>query len=413
MSIVKTNMNSLVGVSALILAACTVVSSLSVKARVGKFFIYPIHREDYFPGSLLLPSSPVEFQPFVKGEVMLPHWMTFLQADDTSDAYLYGLPEAKANDKVNLQVVGLNMDSYQAKKENVIIELYEKQVSLTYYIDLPLVNMTLEQLLEGDTLSTLTHIVQRLWTRGEVMPTRVVPPEPPSNSVLTVRFSGTKHFSTNLRMLATHPSSEECQRSERPKVKVERDFSPRFMVDWCRVVMMEGVKTPDREITGVPAGDSSPFAWSLVDDYDPPSAVHGRVHSLFQDFLACVLIPVGVLILLVLVLACVMCCGRTGWEKRVKMTPEPQLVRYNSIRRASISLRQLSENRELALSSASRSTSMNVGPTAGGLSDGEPENTPRSAPGTLQRKREGSPNAPPPYRPPLGYGTYPKRQEAS
>lgn len=81
------------------------------------------------------------------------------------------------------------------------------------------------------------HHIHHLW-RHFLKPGHLNKREHVLHFSLTVRFSGSKHFSTNLRMLATHPSSEECQRSEQPKVKVERDFSPRFMVDWCRVVIV-------------------------------------------------------------------------------------------------------------------------------------------------------------------------------
>lgn len=65
----------------------------------------------YYFDTPVAPSSAVEFQSFTKGEVMLPPWLTFLQADDTSDAYLYGLPEAEDNGKLNLQVgVRLHFD---------------------------------------------------------------------------------------------------------------------------------------------------------------------------------------------------------------------------------------------------------------------------------------------------------------
>ncbi|CAE1275231.1 unnamed protein product [Acanthosepion pharaonis] len=86
------------------------------------------------------------------------------------------------------------------------------------------------------------------------------------------------------------------------------------------------------------------------------------------------------------------------WEKRICQTSESELIQYSSIRQASLSLRQLSDNRDTPINI--RSGSMSLANHKRRQRHGRVRgNAPHSAPGTLQRhsKAERDPSPPPPY----------------
>ncbi|CAI9736091.1 alpha-sarcoglycan-like [Octopus vulgaris] len=122
----------------------------------------------------------------------------------------------------------------------------------------------------------------------------------------------------------------------------------------------------------------------IVDDFDPPKCLSERCHDIFPDFVTFVIIPAAVLLLVVLFLSCMMCCGRVGIEKRICQTPESELTQYTSIRQASLSLRQLSNNRDTPINIRSASLSLAHQKRRQRLNKAH-GNTSQSAPTTLQR----------------------------
>ncbi|GFR72086.1 epsilon-sarcoglycan [Elysia marginata] len=123
--------------------------------------------------------------------------------------------------------------------------------------------------------------------------------------------------------------------------------------------------------------------------YDPPTECGDeRCQDLFPEFLYCVVVPCSILVFLCLVIAVALCCRSKSCQCKKYSELNPQissveLEDYNSIRRASITLRQMSRNRETPLL-GSRANSMTL--------DRSLRRHPRnrdscsSAPGTLQRQ---------------------------
>ncbi|KAH9513361.1 hypothetical protein Btru_034734 [Bulinus truncatus] len=114
-----------------------------------------------------------------------------------------------------------------------------------------------------------------------------------------------------------------------------------------------------------------------------------RCDQNLNEFIYCVVVPGAVVLLLVLVLSIIMCCKSNSCKCKKKGPSQSQendiqMDNYNSIRRASASLRQMSHNRETPI----------MGSRAGSMTLDRPNrrghrfrDSCQSAPGTLQRQQ--------------------------
>ncbi|KAL5021207.1 hypothetical protein ScPMuIL_000362 [Solemya velum] len=148
-------------------------------------------------------------------------------------------------------------------------------------------------------------------------------------------------------------------------------------------------------------------------DFDPPvdCGVDGddRCRDLFMEFVYCVMIPAAVVIGITFVLCVLMfCSGSQSKKQKTSPEDETQLMHYNSIRRASHTLRQLSQHRDTPLMSSRSSLTLDRDHRLRRGMRGR--DTCHSAPGTLQRDRDRhrnrermSWNNPPGYRYPPDY----------
>ncbi|XP_062598243.1 uncharacterized protein LOC134259662 [Saccostrea cucullata] len=125
----------------------------------------------------------------------------------------------------------------------------------------------------------------------------------------------------------------------------------------------------------------------MEEDFNPPTVCpDGRCRDLTDDFIYIVIVPLLIVLIVAAVLAVVLFRRKT---KRVESPEENgvQLARYNSIRRASQNIRELSNHRDSMLST-SRSGSMSFIDAERPQRGGRPSrNSTYSAPSTLQRER--------------------------
>ncbi|CAH1782569.1 unnamed protein product, partial [Owenia fusiformis] len=82
-------------------------------AVIGKAFSFPIQRADFFNGTSLLETVPVEFSPSLIGYPDLPSWLTFVQRNLTEDGYIYGTPNSYTDSNYNLEILAVNKNNYQ------------------------------------------------------------------------------------------------------------------------------------------------------------------------------------------------------------------------------------------------------------------------------------------------------------
>ncbi|KAK3762328.1 hypothetical protein RRG08_006070 [Elysia crispata] len=122
--------------------------------------------------------------------------------------------------------------------------------------------------------------------------------------------------------------------------------------------------------------------------YDPPTECRdGRCEDLFPEFLYCVVVPCSILVLVCLLIAIVTCCKSKSCRCK-KYSPlnaqisAVELEDYNSVRRASLTLRQMSRNRETPMM-GSRANSMMLDRSQ--RRHHRNRDSCSSAPGTLQR----------------------------
>ncbi|KAL4232214.1 hypothetical protein ACF0H5_009788 [Mactra antiquata] len=115
-----------------------------------------------------------------------------------------------------------------------------------------------------------------------------------------------------------------------------------------------------------------------------------RCRDMFWEFVYIVIIPCGVVFLVVFITSIILCCSGCKRKKKYSMNDETQILRYNSIRRASLNLRHLSHNRDTPLLSSRadrdmRTASLNLERDQRYRRGGHGT---ASAPGTLQRDRD-------------------------
>ncbi|OWF41513.1 uncharacterized protein LOC110462346 [Mizuhopecten yessoensis] len=143
--------------------------------------------------------------------------------------------------------------------------------------------------------------------------------------------------------------------------------------------------------------------------FSPPDLCDGerRCRDMWMEFVYIVVIPAGVVLLLAMVLSMILCCSCTRRRKKSESQEDIDLDKYNSIRRASQGLRELSRKRDTLLLS-SRSGSMTLDREHRYRRGMHGRDTCQSAPGTLQRdrrreRREAHSASPPPYQLPPQY----------
>ncbi|XP_059159385.1 uncharacterized protein LOC131943337 isoform X2 [Physella acuta] len=133
--------------------------------------------------------------------------------------------------------------------------------------------------------------------------------------------------------------------------------------------------------------------YDIIRLYNPPHTCgDGRCDNSFMEFIYCVAVPAAVVLLLLMVLAIVMCCNSKSCKCKKKQQVDDgndiQLENYNSIRRASVSLRYMSQHRETPLM-GSRACSMTL--DRSNRRNNRARDSCYSAPGTLQRQVRNRP----------------------
>lgn len=140
-----------------------------------------------------------------------------------------------------------------------------------------------------------------------------------------------------------------------------------------------------------------------LDDFNPPNVCGDeRCREYFMEFVYCFIIPGGIILLLTFFVTVTIMC--TCCKRKQRTEEEFQMECYNTIRRASQSLRDLSHKRDTLIEPRSGSLSLprNGSHNAGG------RRTCHSAPNTLQRDRrrqrdENCSTSPPSYQNPPNY----------
>ncbi|BFZ01350.1 hypothetical protein BsWGS_04389 [Bradybaena similaris] len=145
----------------------------------------------------------------------------------------------------------------------------------------------------------------------------------------------------------------------------------------------------------------------IIQLYNPPrECPNDRCHSLFPEFIYCVIIPTAVVLLVMLLAIITMCnskcCKCRKYSSLQTQTNDIQMENYNSIRRASANLRLMSQNRETPMM-GSRASSMTLDRSQ--RRTYRPRDSSSSAPGTLQSQRhlrsrlldQSASGPPPPY----------------
>ncbi|KAL3863738.1 hypothetical protein ACJMK2_005477 [Sinanodonta woodiana] len=153
----------------------------------------------------------------------------------------------------------------------------------------------------------------------------------------------------------------------------------------------------------------------LIGYFPPETCMDDRCHDMFMEFIYCIVVPGGILLLIALIFCVVLCCIGCKRKKKDSSTDETQMSGYNSIRRASLTLRSMSQKRDtpLLMQQPDRSGSLSLDREHRYRRGIRGRDSANSAPGTLQRdRRSGRQNrdsgaVPPEYRIPPGYPQVP------
>ncbi|KAK3590136.1 hypothetical protein CHS0354_041187 [Potamilus streckersoni] len=156
------------------------------------------------------------------------------------------------------------------------------------------------------------------------------------------------------------------------------------------------------------SSDTNPV---LMEYYPPEMCMDDRCRDMFMEFIYCIVVPGGILFLVTLIFCVALCCIGCKRKKKDSSNDETQMSGYNSIRRASLTLRSMSQKRDtpLLMQQPDRSGSLSLDREHRYRRGIRGRDTANSAPGTLQRdRRSGRQNRdsgalPPEYRIPPGY----------
>ncbi|XP_046327480.2 uncharacterized protein LOC124111734 [Haliotis rufescens] len=147
------------------------------------------------------------------------------------------------------------------------------------------------------------------------------------------------------------------------------------------------------------------LALKTLSEFNPPNLGDERHLDLFLDFLLTVALPSGIGLILAFCMAMCMCSSGSSRKRKLESDDE-QYSRYESVRRASLSLRHMSQKRDTPL--MNNEHCMTLDRDHRHRRGFRPRDACQSAPGTLQRQhrqRAHSDSQPPPpaYSPPPQY----------
>ncbi|XP_063077737.1 alpha-sarcoglycan [Engraulis encrasicolus] len=353
---------------ALLLAVCaasSVVAQALRTAPIGQFFVFEIQREvyqaDFHPVSKIygsVPNDPIEFKCNKQFSPDLPAWLRFKQRNPYDNGFLYGTPTEDDKGKNVIEITVINRRSYETFEDSEIINVIPRAKLMPFQAEFFIPRRDIEKVLPPSVQYDIKQDVQKMWgvddlefvnitsalDRGGLVPL----PLAGHFEGVYVKLGSETYFSKCLLGVGTTQHVRECDALDKMPghtfAKVTSDCSKCTVasncVQWCRSTLIDlSNPEPPPPVPTVGSG-----ILESGGDFDPPESLPPR--DFFPDYIATVLFPFALALLLFLLLAYIMCCRREGLDKRDAMTPDLQLYHHHTIVGNTCELRDLAETRE-------------------------------------------------------------------
>ncbi|KAL1138292.1 hypothetical protein AAG570_009980, partial [Ranatra chinensis] len=266
------------------------------------------------------------FRASLAGSPDLPSWLSYAYNGRLHTGYIYGVPPAGQPRTYNIEIVGMNRDTFETIIQTVTLKVVDKLDDAKFEVHLKIDNLNVEDLLEGGRLDDLMGVVSRiLWplSSNDIYPTFVasavqlgarLPLSPNESDGVVVHLGSQVEFSDELLSLQeeTRPlwKLQSCPRDFK-RTTVDRHFRPAgFVLDWCSFRLGKRDSGggnnvfPHTEPSGEEEGSRGP--WRLRSKHRLPS------RSYTSDLVATLVLPVTVLVLLAVLLSLVLCFHHEG-----------------------------------------------------------------------------------------------------
>lgn len=203
----------------------------------------------------------LRYRPSLRGKATLPSWLNYQFSKDRDLGYIYGTPTSnQANKKFEIEVVGLNKQTYETRRIIIPFEVVKKAEPANK-IEMKITNLNWVQLTDSGPVKSLKGIfIDDLWPESAVdlnvtyMESAVrlgsrVPLKPQNREGIIVHLGSNQALSTRLMEL-----NEEIKPLSKlstctfKKTKVESVFqNAGFQVDWCAFKIITEGQSPSLE----------------------------------------------------------------------------------------------------------------------------------------------------------------------
>nr|CAD7199146.1 unnamed protein product [Timema douglasi] len=377
-----------------------------------KVFILPIE-PSMFNWTLQGETDQYSYRPSLLNAPDLPSWIHYTYSKHEHIGYLYGVPPLKHKD-IDIEIVGLNQKTYETGQTTVHMKVHEKVDPARYEVQLKINNMNVENMFDTQRLKRLLDVFrQKLWKESEddlyvtFLASAVelgarLPLLPDEKEGIVMRIGSQATFSSLLIDLQEEVKPlwklNTCPRNFK-RTTVEWLFRDAgFALDWCTFRLVEDTSSSLRQHAGhVDTGiidQYRPLGLGKEDRWSRPTKSGVPQRSYVGEFVLTLLVPMLVMLVLVLMLSLILCFHHEGITKRNNQTPATQMVQYTAVQKASHTLRSLSSQRQVSISTSEQCSS-----TVSRSRTGSPNSSlPRTASPRLSVERNSfyRPN-PPPY----------------
>uniref|UniRef100_UPI00358F64BB epsilon-sarcoglycan-like n=1 Tax=Myxine glutinosa TaxID=7769 RepID=UPI00358F64BB len=318
----------------------------------GTLFQHFLKREyfaEFFPTH---GDEPVTFIVNLMDHPDLPGWLRFTQRSEFDDGILYGMPNSEHIGKTTVEVLACNQRTYDIVNQILLLNVeapQDHEHPLPHQAELYISNMNMEDFLQPDVPHLLQTAVRKTWRvpdkgllrianvtsaleRGGRIP---LPIHLHREGVYVLLGS---NFPARYLRRALEEKKLICQEKQPQPFPFQGLFAPLFRLDACRSRIIDRFQPTQPGL--IPTYQ---FEHQL---FNPPSATL-EPRNFCSDYALTIGLPLALILLLFLILSYIMCCRRKGLEKRIKETPELQLVHHDTIHDASQELRDLSKERDI------------------------------------------------------------------
>ncbi|XP_076121813.1 alpha-sarcoglycan [Alosa pseudoharengus] len=351
-----------------LLAVCVasfLTAQASKNAPVGQFFVFELQKEvyqaDFNPVSKIygqVPNDPIVFKCNKQFSPDLPGWLRYTQRHPHDNGFLYGTPMEEDRGKHIIEITVINRRTYETFEDSVIINVVGRAKLMPFQAEFFIPRREIEKVLPPSVQYDILQDVQKMWGADDLgfvnitsaldRGGRVPLPLPGYFEGVYVKLGSEAYFSKCLQGVLTPQHTRECEAvrlSGRQYVKVSTDCSGGCLVasncvEWCRTSLID-LSSPERP---PPAPTMGSGILETGGEFDPPESPPPR--DFFPDYVATVIFPFVLALILFLLLAYIMCCRREGLEKRDAMTPELQLHHHHTIVENTDELRGMAGTRE-------------------------------------------------------------------